>query len=152
MHFHARVTPPPAQCERDGADPSPLAYIRLYADADGHSRFEDVTLQGRRSGVSESDLQAVFSQPFAPGGEVVFRYVVEEADDSAPHNAPRRQFIISLTGRCEVETSTRETRQLGPGDVLLVEDLHGRGHTTRRVGEQQRLTLVIPLQALPAGA
>lgn len=124
--------------------PQPLAYIRLYTDADGRSRFEDVMLPGEPRSVIESDLMAVFSVPF-PADEVMFRHVVREADGTRPHNAPRRQFIVQLTGECEIEASGGETRRLVPGSVLLVEDLDGEGHITRRVGDELRLTMIIPL-------
>jgi quercetin dioxygenase-like cupin family protein len=122
----------------------PVAYIRLYADADGRSCFEDVRLPGEARGVVESDLMAVFSEPFRADA-VMFRHVIKEADGTRPHNAPRRQFIVQLTGECEIEASNGETRRLVPGSVLLVEDVDGEGHITRRVGDDLRLTLIIPL-------
>ena len=61
-----------------------------------------------------------------------------------PHNAPRRQFIVHLEGAVEVEASDGERRRFGPGDVVLVEDLEGRGHVTRWVGEGPRRTLFLP--------
>lgn len=122
----------------------PVAYIRLYTDVDGHSRFEDVSPLGRTTGVAESDLEATFSDPI-PAGWVVFRHVLREADDSRRHNAPRRQFIVLLKGECEVEASTGEKRRLVPGSVLLTEDIEGLGHITRRIGQGERLTLLIPL-------
>lgn len=134
----------PALPEANGSPVEIPAYIRLYTDSDGHSRLEDVVLRGRTTGVVESDLRATFSEPLQADW-VVFRHVVKEADDSHPHNAPRRQFIIMLKGECEVETSTGEVRRLGPGDVLLTEDMDGIGHMTRRIGQEDRLTLVIML-------
>lgn len=122
----------------------PHAYIRLYADAEGHSCFEDVTLPAETRGVVESDLVATFSAPI-PTHAVMFRHVMREADGERPHTAPRRQFIIQLAGECEVEACHGEKRRMVPGTVLLVEDVEGHGHITRRVGDDQRLTLVIPL-------
>lgn len=123
----------------------PVAFIRLYTGADGHSYFEDVRPQGKASGVIESDMRAAFSTAVS-AGTVAFRYVLDEADDAEPHNAPRRQFIVMLKGECEVESSSGEKRRLGPGGVLLVEDLDGYGHVTRRIGDENRLTLLIPLE------
>jgi len=123
----------------------PVAYVRLYADEDGHSRFEDVRLGGEPRGVEESELRAAFSEPFE-AQYAMFRHVVSEASADHPHNAPRRQFIIQLTGRCEIETSDGDRRRLGPGSVLLVEDVDGLGHITRRLGDEDRLTMIIPLR------
>ncbi len=94
--------------------------------------------------MTESELRAVFSSPF-PADSASFRYVVREAATEHPHNTPRRQFIVMLSGACEVEASDGERRTLGPGSVLLLEDTDGIGHITRRVGDEDRLTLVIPL-------
>jgi hypothetical protein len=132
----------------EGSVEMPVAYVRLYTDADGHSRFQDVSPPGRTTGVVESDLRATFSEPMSADW-LMFRHVVHEADDSQPHNAPRRQFIVMLKGECEVETSTGEKRRLGPGSVLLTEDTEGLGHVTRRIGDGDRLTLLIPLGPEP---
>lgn len=121
------------------------AYVRVCTGPDGHSRFEDVPLGGPSIGVIESDLRAVFSEPFDVES-LQFRYVVEEADDGELHNAPRRQFIVLLRGWCELETSTGERRRFGPGTVLLADDVEGLGHRTRRIGDEKRLTLQIPLR------
>ena len=37
-------------------------------------------------------------------------------------------------------------QRVGPGDVLLAEDLTGQGHTTRVIGTEQRLSIVVPLE------
>lgn len=129
-----------------------VAYIRIYTGHDGHSYFEDVRHVGETRGTSESDLRAIFGECLQVD-TAVFRHVVQEADDSRRHNAPRRQFIIVLKGECEVETSLGETRRMGPGDILLAEDVEGFGHVTRRIGDQERLTMVVTLRTDPmAGA
>jgi hypothetical protein len=120
------------------------AYTRLYTDADGHSRFEEVELPAETRGVGYAELVATFSEPI-DADAVVFRNVLREAADDTPHNAPRRQFIVQMTGWCEVESSTGERRRFGPGSVLLVEDLVGHGHITRKIGEGERLTMLVTL-------
>ena len=47
--------------------------------------------------------------------------------DSA-HPAPARQFAIMVAGKVQI-TASGETRTLTTGDVLLVEDTSGPGHT-----------------------
>ncbi|MCW2951457.1 MAG: hypothetical protein JWQ48_627 [Conexibacter sp.] len=121
------------------------AYTRLYADAAGVTHLEDVELEGETRGVSESDLVAAFSDPLEVE-TLQFRDVVREADATMPHNAPRRMFIVQLRGRYAIETSDGARREIGPGGVLLVEDVDGDGHITRRVGDEPRLTLVVTLR------
>ena len=38
------------------------------------------------------------------------------------HRAPRRQFVINLSGQSEIEISDRTKRRFGPGDIFLVDD------------------------------
>lgn len=61
------------------------------------------------------------------------------------HNAPRRQYTITLSGEVEVAVGDGTVRRLGPGDILLAEDLTGQGHTTRVVSKEPRLAAVVPL-------
>lgn len=123
----------------------PAAYTRVYTGEDGHSRFEDVDLAGESRTVDYAELVAIFSASFDVD-EVVFRHVVQEASYDEPHNAPRRQFIIAVSGECEIETSRGEIRRFGPGSVLLLEDTEGHGHITRRIGAEDRLTVLVTLQ------
>lgn len=50
------------------------------------------------------------------------------------HVAPRRQYVVTLSGRLEFTTRGGETFVLAPGDVLLAEDTTGGGHEWRIVG------------------
>jgi hypothetical protein len=126
-----------------------MQYIRLYTDDAGDSRFEDVVLAGEPQNVVESSLRALLSDPI-PATQVYLRTVVQEASSTEPHNAPRRQFIVQLSGVSEVETSTGEVRRCGPGTIMLLEDTHGKGHVTRGVSDGERRTLVIVLPEDPS--
>ena len=61
------------------------------------------------------------------------------------HCAPRRQYTITLSGAAEVEVGDGTVARVGPGDVLLAEDLTGQGHITRVVGNEPRFYAVVPL-------
>ena len=50
------------------------------------------------------------------------------------HCAPRRQYSISLSGQVEIEVGDGTKARVGPGDIVLAEDLTGQGHITRVVG------------------
>jgi hypothetical protein len=45
----------------------------------------------------------------------------------------------------EVEIGDGSKRQLVAGDVLVAEDLTGKGHITRGIGDSPRITLAVPL-------
>ena len=61
------------------------------------------------------------------------------------HTAPRKQYVITLIGRGEIELSDGETIPLGHGRILLLEDLTGKGHISRGVGTADRVSVLIPL-------
>jgi glycine/D-amino acid oxidase-like deaminating enzyme len=61
------------------------------------------------------------------------------------HPAPRRQYVITLSGESEVEIEDGKKIRLGPGHILLAEDTTGQGHISRAVGTKDRLSLFIPL-------
>ena len=61
------------------------------------------------------------------------------------HVAPRRQLVDNLTGSVEIETGSGERRVLGPGTILLAEDLAGEGDVSRHVGGERRICLFVDL-------
>ena len=61
------------------------------------------------------------------------------------HCAPRRQYSISLSGHAEIEVGDGTVARIGPGDIVLAEDLTGQGHITRVVGSEPRLYAIVPL-------
>jgi hypothetical protein len=61
------------------------------------------------------------------------------------HTASRRQYIITLSGRAELVLSGGQTLKVGPGDIELAEDTTGKGHITRTVGSEDRISIAIPV-------
>jgi len=120
-----------------------MRYTRVFTDPDGETHFEDCETAGETTRAAESDLVGTVSQTFPVTG-IYFREVVEESSP-VPHNAPFPLFIVGLRGTFSVEVSDGDIREFPPGSVVLVEDTTGKGHTTRRVGDEPRTTLMAPL-------
>ena len=120
-----------------------MRYTRVFSDSDGETHFEALETPGETIQAIESDLVGTVSVTFPVSG-VYFREVVEESTP-VPHNAPFPLFIIGLRGTFSVEVSDGEVREFPPGSVVLAEDTTGKGHTTRRVGDEPRATLMAPL-------
>jgi hypothetical protein len=120
-----------------------LHFTRIYTDALGETHFEDVTLATELTQSPVSTAQAQLSSPIALGAVTFRRVEVEHPVE--PHCAPVRQFVVHVAGTAEVEVSDGEVRRFAPGHVVLVDDLTGKGHITRRVGETKRETLMITL-------
>jgi quercetin dioxygenase-like cupin family protein len=116
--------------------------IRVYTGDDGRSHLEEVPL-GLRPFV---DTEGAYGEgtPLQNATGITFRL-------SPPgyllnwHCAPRRQYTITLSGEAEIEVGDGTVKRIGPGDVILAEDLTGQGHITRGVGDQPRLSVVVPL-------
>ena len=61
------------------------------------------------------------------------------------HPAPRRQYVIILSGQLEIGLGDGSKHVFGPGDARLVEDTTGKGHTTATYGNHPCVTATIPL-------
>ena len=115
-----------------------MKITRVYTGDDGESHFEDIDVPL----VDRGKIGLISSLETATG--IVFR----ETDanyDLGFHNAPRRQYVINLDAPVELETGDGTKRILEPGDVLLAEDLTGRGHISRSVGGKPRRSIFVTL-------
>lgn len=108
-----------------------MGITRLYTGADGQSHLEELDI------AAHPELTSLLSTK-----GIVFR--------SSPagyfsdwHTAPRRQFVITLEGEVEIGLGDGTVHRFGPGHVNMVEDLTGKGHTTRVVGNKSRLTATV---------
>jgi hypothetical protein len=55
-------------------------------------------------------------------------------------------MFVYISGRIEAQVSDGEVRVFGPGSVTLVEDKTGKGQTSRVIGDQEVLAVVIQLE------
>ena len=118
-----------------------MAFIRIYADERGRSKFEEMPTPFEETNPAEPGA-GNFSQKAT---SITFRsQPVGLVQDW--HNAPRRQYVITLRGMAEIETGNGEIRHFGPGDVLLADDLTGGGHVTRVIGSETRLSVTVPIE------
>ena len=62
------------------------------------------------------------------------------------HTAPRKQYVITLSGESEVEIGDGTTIRLHPGHILLAgRPSPARVHISRAVGTEDRISLFLPL-------
>jgi len=115
----------------------PVVVTRLYSGPDGLTHAEDIEVKLTGGRVNEvSDLLKVT-------GAEIHRTPPGRVNDW--HNAPRRQYVITLSGRGEIEVAGGKKISLEPGHMELAEDLTGKGHITRVVGSEDRVTIQLPL-------
>lgn len=114
-----------------------MKYVRIYTGPDNISHFEDVDVTLKQGPNSQT------SDPLNAESIIFGRIPADYT--SSWHRAPCRQFVIPLTGAMEIEASDGEVRRIGAGEILLAEDTSGKGHITRAVGGEERLSVYVPL-------
>jgi len=115
-----------------------VTMTRLYTGPDGQTHAEEIEAKFTAS----SPTNEAFKLMGITGAEL-HRAAAGTVQDW--HTAPRRQYVITLSGRGEVEVSGGKKIALGPGHIDLVEDTTGKGHITRTIGNEDRVTLTLPL-------
>ena len=115
---------------------------RVYSGADGQSHIEAMTLPMQ----SFVDVEGAYGEgtELQQTTGIIFR-ISPPGYELGWHCAPRPQYSITLAGEAEIEVGDGTIKRIGPGDVVLADDLTGQGHITRVVGEQPRFYAVVPL-------
>lgn len=111
----------------------------LYVDDQGETHFRDIEVEW-----GEQTASGRLSKRL-PATGIIFREV-QPTYDLDWHPAPRRQYIITLSGEVEIEIGDGTVKRFGKGDIMLADDTTGRGHVTRVVGNQPRIYVTIPLK------
>jgi quercetin dioxygenase-like cupin family protein len=108
---------------------------RIYTGADGLSHAEEIEMKTIGAGTATEMIKATgvqfSSRPPAPSNDW--------------HTGPARQYVITLSGRGELEVADGKKIALGPGQIDLIEDTTGKGHITRNLGPENRIVVTIPL-------
>jgi hypothetical protein len=127
----SRSTHPPRRACRAEGDPD--GDLSPYTGSDGESHIDELSLG------EGSDWASLM-----PAAGILFR-ATPAGNFLDWHPAPRRQWVIILSGALEIGLGDGSLRRFGPGDARLVEDTTGRGHTTRVVGSQPCVMAFVPL-------
>ena len=120
-----------------------MKYIKIYADEHGESHFMDHDI------VFDT---VEFAPPAPPMNVSEFHDAERYAFTVFPsgwygdwHPTPTRQIFFFFRGALEVTVSDGEVRNIGPGDIVLVEDTTGKGHETRVVSDEDVHSAVVQL-------
>ena len=125
-----------AQSAQSAAQGKATKITRLYTGPDGQTHAQEIEVKFGAGGTDGFKLMAGAGAEIrrAPPGRVADWHV-----------APRRQYVITLSGHGEVELVDGTKIELGPGSIDLAEDLTGKGHITRVIGNEDRVTIAIPV-------
>jgi quercetin dioxygenase-like cupin family protein len=126
----------------NGGPLSPITITRLYTGSDSQTHAESVEIALTPSTAYSEVGQ---SEPVKVSEAQFFRLPKGKVQDW--HNPARRQYVVTLTGRGEVEIAGKQKISLSPGRVVLLENVAGRGHITRSFGSEDLTFLMVPLAA-----
>jgi quercetin dioxygenase-like cupin family protein len=109
----------------------PIMVTRIYTGKDGLSHAEQIELKlnGGASEMIKATGVQFSSRPPAPASDW--------------HVGPARQYVITLSGRAELEVADGKKVAVGPGQINLIEDTTGKGHITKNL--EDRVVVTIPL-------
>ena len=113
-----------------------MKITRIYSDEHGDSHFDEIAIPLTNNGAI-----GFLSENFEVS-RLQFRKVAADYNYDF-HCAPQKQYIVLLDGGIEIETSLGEVRQFQTGEILLVEDVTGKGHKTKNLEKRERLSLFI---------
>jgi hypothetical protein len=108
----------------------------LYGDETGDSHFRDIEV----AWVQETAGGKLSAR--IPAAGFVLREV-PPVYGRAWSPAPRRQYVVNLDAGVRITASDGETRVIGAGEILLVEDTTGKGHLAEAVDDKIRHCLYL---------
>lgn len=117
--------------------------VRVYADADGASHFEDFEIELREVDFAPPAPPLLLSEGHAASGFALMSCPPGWYGDW--HPAPRRQWLLWLSGTTRIEVSDGEVRDISAGTVMLSENTTGRGHRTWQIGDATVLIATIQI-------
>jgi len=120
-----------------------MKYVRMHADKNGNSHFEDATLKLDEYDYRPPAPMVFVSHAYQTDGVQFIRLPAGWAADSI--QVPKKQFFVCLKGHVEITASDGKSRSFGPGDAVLMEDGDGKGHRTRVKGDGEFFAVVIPV-------
>jgi len=117
---------------------------RLFTGADGQSHAEEIDVAWRPAALRP---ELSDSAPVKATGAQFLRW--PRGFVWAGHPASKRQYVIIVSGRGQVDVVGGRTVELAPGRVLLAEDVTGKGHTTRVGPDEDLVMLLVPIAPEP---
>ena len=94
-----------------------MGIYRVFAGPDGESHIEELNLEDRPELGAITNLTEVRVQQFDGTRNMDF------------HPLPERRLIVHLSGEVEIGTTDGAKQLFRAGDIRLMEDTTGRGHT-----------------------
>ncbi|MFS0851098.1 cupin domain-containing protein [Novosphingobium panipatense] len=134
--------------DRPNSAPPPVSPLSPAADA-----FRVLHMYGGADGESHLEIKALPRTGGVPGRSVQTRLYATDVEigDALPgdfidyHGVSTPRFLIVLAGQLEVGLGDGSRHILSKGDIVLANDVTGRGHTSRVIGTEPVRILTVRL-------
>jgi hypothetical protein len=127
-----------------GQQRAPVMMTRLYTGPDGLTHAEQVTIKLR---LNPAPAGSERSDRINVNALHILRWPPGTVNDW--HNASQtpggHQYVMTLSGRGEIELSDGKKGSLEQGRLVLAEDMTGKGHITRAVGSEDWVSAHVSL-------
>jgi hypothetical protein len=110
----------------------------LYADEQGESHWGNIHID-----LTSTSLRGTASDKL-PARGMIF-YEMPALGDPDWHVAPRRQYVVHLNGAADITASDGETRTIQAGEIVLLEDVFGKGHHSSNAVRRPYHCLFVPI-------
>jgi hypothetical protein len=125
----------------EAAERTPVKITRLFTGPDNKTHAEEITVPLPLSPANRSSERSQYMS-FKDAQWVR----TSTSYDLDWHVAPRRQYVVTVSGESEVIIGDGSHIRLYPGKIMLVEDTTGQGHISKSVGDKDRISLFLPLE------
>src|SRR5262245_30324014 len=98
----------------------------LYEDEQGESHWRDIA-------VTWIEMTPSVPASSAADATVTLFRQMPASYDLDWHPAPRKQYVIQLDGDVLITASDGEARTVRAGEVMLLEDVDGKGHRSKNL-------------------
>jgi len=123
---------------------TPVTVTRLFTGSDGQTHAEEVDLKLNPSSVLDGGER---SERIKVTALQIIRFPPGHMNDwhTAASTPLGRQYVITISGRGEVEVAGGQKVLLEPGRILLGDDTTGKGHITRTFGSEDWVSVHVSI-------
>ena len=107
---------------------------RMYADSNGNTTWQPIVLEEHPEWIEGFDAKDI-------------KFGIRPADvEQDWHPAPKRQFVIILSGSLQITYPDGSKKVFGAGEARLMDNITGKGHKTIAIGGEPCITATVVLE------
>ena len=121
-----------------------MLLTEIFADGDGQTHFRKIEIEFEMREFAPPSMPVQVSKEFSTTSSLFM--MAPPGWDKEYHPTPRKQLCVMLSGALSVTATDGETIHMGPGDVLLVNDMASGGHLSQILSKEDASFLFVGLE------